>query len=237
MPGHTSLSEHTNDLCFTHVSGVYGAGGTGWPGQRRMCLLSAWSTSAGLNVPLNKRVSSFPLPSPIAPVSNATGTGTGGRSAATFFIDKVQSIFTNGIIFSAPALSLCLGKRIVICFPMHLLLFSDCVWPCLPVAGVLVKSPHYLTGISAATYVLPYYLATLLPYKPTRIREFGENSGGMCSTRWQCKAAFDRDLCLLVVLLIKMHFYCSGSAAFWFTLLDFPSFFLLFYFFFVAFEY
>lgn len=48
-----------------------------------------------------------------------------------FFIDKLQSIFTNGIILKILLLQLLqlllllLVKRIVICFSMHLLLFSQ----------------------------------------------------------------------------------------------------------------
>lgn len=41
-----------------------------------------------------------------------------------FFIDKLQSIFTNGIILKILLQLLLLVKRIVICFSMHLLLFS-----------------------------------------------------------------------------------------------------------------
>lgn len=63
-----------------------------------------------------------------------------------------------------------------------------------------MKSPHYL--LSAPT-------AGSRGSKGTRLPLPGALSA---STRLDstshCKAAFDRDLCLLVVLLIKMHFYC-----------------------------
>lgn len=110
-----------------------------------------------------------------------------------FFIDKLQSIFTNGIILKILLQLLLLQllllvKRIVICFSMHLLLFS-------------LRSLSEVTTLSSIC---------------THSGQRGKVPGCLFQVRSlprldstsHCKAAFDRDLCLLVVLLIKMHFYC-----------------------------
>lgn len=73
-------------------------------------------------------------------------------------------------------------------------------------------------SLSEVTTLSSIYTHTHTHTCRVRDRE-GENteshSGGIYSDAFcllashsHCKAAFDRDLCLLVVLLIKMHFYC-----------------------------
>lgn len=110
-----------------------------------------------------------------------------------FFIDKLQSIFTNGIILKILLqllllLLLLLVKRIVICFSMHLLLFSQ-------------RSLSEVTTLSS-----------ICTHSGQRGEQRDLAAFARCAlcldSTSHCKAAFDRDLCLLVVLLIKMHFYC-----------------------------
>lgn len=109
-----------------------------------------------------------------------------------FFIDKLQSIFTNGIILKILLQLLLLVKRIVICFSMHLLLFS--LRSLSEVTTLSSICTH--SGQRGSSRQRDWYLAA-----------FARCARCLDSTS-HCKAAFDRDLCLLVVLLIKMHFYC-----------------------------
>lgn len=119
-----------------------------------------------------------------------------------FFIDKLQSIFTNGIILKILLQLLLLQllllvKRIVICFSMHLLLFSlRSLSEVTTLSSICTHSGQRGSGRQRDCY----------------LAAFARCARCLDSTRLDstshCKAAFDRDLCLLVVLLIKMHFYC-----------------------------
>lgn len=146
-----------------------------WPGQR--LLVSTFHLTNVFHLSL--------------PVVSGCSTFHCQFYAATFFIDKVQSIFTNRIIFSTPyippspsfslslslavslTLPLAIDKRIVICFPMHLLLFSDCVCPGFPcrwsLSEVAALSYGYIwcyictTGTTTTTTTTTTAITSILP--------------------------------------------------------------------------